>query len=876
MLSNATIASPNFTAPGLASDTELVFRLTVTDDGGASASDTVSITVKAQGIFNLSGIVSAPAVVAVDSDTNDPFAPHSSNDTPALAQTIANPITLGGYVNMPGTGEPGRSQTSGDIDDYYRVNLLAGQTITMLVSDFQTNDADLNLFDGNGQFVAASLETGQVESIVVPANGEYLVNPRAFSGASNYVLVIGNTGVAGSGGSLRTAYEFVPGQVIVRYDSSLARRRGLVAETMASRLETRIRAGGPDRQMLLELNRSNKLPATFSQAGASAGAQGVSFRTDRDRAKWETLMAIKAMRKDPLVVYAEPNYIVKPTAVPNDTAFAAQWHYPLINLPGAWDLTTGDPGVIVAVIDTGVLLNHPDLQGQFVAGYDFISQTSMSGDGDGIDPNPDDPGDGPPSSFHGTHVSGTIAAASNNAVGVAGIAWHAKIMPLRVLGAGGGTAYDVGQAVRYAAGLANDSGTVPPQPADIINLSLGGGPFSQASQDTYTAARQAGVVIVAAAGNDASSQLSYPASYDGVISVSAVDTERRLAPYSSFGTAIDVAAPGGNVRVDLNADGFPDGVLSTGGDDSSGSIVFTYPFFNGTSMASPHVAGVIALMKSVNSNLTPAIIDQQLALGNLTDDIGVAGRDNSFGYGLINAQKAVTTALNLGGSPPPDNPILGVTPASLNFDAATTSIEVTAQNVSTGTLQITSIASADPWITVTAVNVDANNLGTYLVTVDRTGLADGLYSGRITVQSSTGTVDVSVIMSVGNVSIGGNVGFVYLLLIDAVTGDVVDQLNPAATNGIYTFNFSNVAAGSYELVAGTDADNDLSICDAGEACGSYLTIDQPIQFDVTGDQSGLNFPIGYIVALPAPASTGTATSRDGYRIRKQKFKSVSP
>ncbi len=873
-LSNGTIATPNFTAPVLANDTELVFRLTVTDDAGATATATVSITVQAQGIFNISGIISAPVIVAVDSDTNDSLAPHSSNDTPALAQTIANPITLGGYVNLPGTGEPGRSQASGDIDDYYRVNLLADQTITMLVSDFQTNDADLNLFNGAGQFVAASLETGQVESIVVPADGEYLVNARAFSGASNYVLVIGNTGITGVG-SLRTAYEFIPGQAIVRYDESLAQHQGLVAESIASRQESRIRAGVSGRQMLLELNMQNNLPVKPNQAGATGQAEGISFRSDRDRAKWETLMAIKAMRKDPLVVYAEPNYIVEPTAIPNDTAFVAQWHYPLINLPGAWDLTTGDPGVIVAVIDTGVLLNHPDLQGQLVAGYDFISLSSISGDGDGIDPNPDDPGDGPPSSFHGTHVSGTIAAASNNAVGVAGVAWNARIMPLRVLGAGGGTAYDVGQAVLYAAGLPNDSGTVPAQPADIINLSLGGGPFSQNSQDIYTAARQAGVIIVAAAGNDASSQLSYPASYDGVISVSAVDTERRLAPYSSFGNAIDVAAPGGNTRVDLNGDGFPDGVLSTGGDDSSGSTVFIYRFFNGTSMASPHVAGVIALMKSVNGNLTPAIIDQQLALGTLTDDIGVAGRDNSFGYGLINAQKAVTTALNLIGAPPPDNPILGVTPASLNFNTVTTNIEITAQNISTGNLQLNSITSGDTWITIVPGNIDANSLGTYLVTVNRTGLADGIYSGRITAQSTAGMIDISVIMSVGNTSIGGDVGFVYLLLIDADTGDVVDQLTPAASNGVYAYNFSNVVAGSYGLIAGTDADNDLSICDAGEACGAYLAIDQPIQFDVNGDLSDLNFPIGYIVALPAAAATGDATPRTGYRIKKHILKRVS-
>jgi len=174
-----------------------------------------------------------------------------------------------------------------------------------------------------------------------------------------------------------------------------------------------------------------------------------------------------------------------------------------------------------------------------------------------------------------------VAALTNNGIGVAGVAYSAKIMPLRVLGRYGGTDYDIDQAVLYAAGLSNNSGTVPSKRADVINLSLGGPGYSTTSQETFRQARNAGVVIVAAAGNEASDSPSYPAAYEGVISVSAVTIAKTLAYYSNFGSSIAVAAPGGDTTFDLNGDGQPDGVLSTAATDASGSIVSNYSSYQG-------------------------------------------------------------------------------------------------------------------------------------------------------------------------------------------------------------------------------------------------------------------------------------------------------
>ena len=201
-------------------------------------------------------------------------------------------------------------------------------------------------------------------------------------------------------------------------------------------------------------------------------------------------------------------------------------------------------------------------------------------------------------------------------------------------------------------------------------MSLGGSDASLLEQELIDEVRAAGVLLVASAGNGASSVPSYPAAYDGVISVSAVGPDKARAPYSSFGSSVDVTAPGGNLSRDLDGDGYADGVLSTGGNDSGPRIDYVYPFFQGTSMSAPHVAGVLALMRAANAEMLPDVVDTLLAAGELTIPLdNQSGRNDSFGYGLIDAQRALSAALSAGGNPPAPRPWLGVNPDGLNFGA---------------------------------------------------------------------------------------------------------------------------------------------------------------------------------------------------------------
>ena len=806
-------------------------------------------------VFEVSGRATVSSSTRVDSDVNDPQASFTNNDRVDNAQEIINPVVLGGYANAPGGGESGASFTVGDTDDFFRADLLAGQQITLVMADDPViNDLDLYLYDSLGNLVDASLGLSELEQLTVPADGTYAINVRAFIGASNYRLALGlgeqADTTAASGDQLRLSEDFVPGEIISRFQ---AQKNSV--NTLAKRARhtgMRVRGG---------LRRANLLLLPHKTGAGST----------RQARKLRTLLALKTLRRDGEVSSADLNFYTRASALPNDVYYQQQsWHYEMINLPAAWNHSLGE-GTVVAVIDTGVLLDHPDLQGQLLPGYDFISNPSQSDDGDGLDNNPDDPGDssGPArSSFHGTHVAGTIAAATNNTRGVSGIAWHAKIMPLRVLGAGGGTTYDVLQAVRYAAGLSNDSGQLPLRRADVINLSLSGGGFSATSQALYSQVAALGVLVVAAAGNDAGSTFEYPASYRDVVSVSAVNINRRRAGYSNFGSRIDVAAPGGDgLTRDVNGDGIADLILSTSGDDSVSPTRTTYGLLQGTSMAAPHVAGVLALMKAIDPQLDSRSLANVLQQGLITDDLGSPGRDNIFGHGLINANKAVLIAQSLASGEDIRNvPSISISVSSLNFGTLATRLPLTISNGGTGQLQINSITMADHWLSSAAVEVDDNGLGSYFIHLDRSQLPIGSHSSSIVIDSNAGSATMQVILQQPdpNQELSGDAGLLYLLLVNAATGEVEQETSVPVEAGDYAYSFSNVPQGDYRIYAGSDADNDFFICDAGEACGAWPVLDaRPAVIQLRQDLSDMNFSVTFNTGISSSADT--RSQRKGLR-----------
>lgn len=322
-------------------------------------------------------------------------------------------------------------------------------------------------------------------------------------------------------------------------------------------------------------------------------------------------IARQLMADDPNVLFAEPDRKLHALATATDPLYASQWHYfeatAGLNLPSAWDKSTG-AGVVVAVIDTGVRA-HVDLADNLLDGHDFITSSSASNDGDGRDDDANDPGDGcngGHSSWHGTHVAGTIAAVTNNGEGGAGVAYDAKILPVRVLGCGGGYFSDIADGVLWASGSSVGGVSAPSQPARVLNLSLGGRSACPSTmQSAINQARANGAVVVVAAGNsNQDAALHTPANCTGVVTVAAVGRTGGRAPYSNYGTKVDVAAPGGD-----QSTGTANGVLSTLNDGYSGPGNDSYAYYQGTSMATPHVAGVAALMIARNPELTPDEIE---------------------------------------------------------------------------------------------------------------------------------------------------------------------------------------------------------------------------------------------------------------------------
>lgn len=550
------------------------------------------------------------------------------------------------------------------------------------------------------------------------------------------------------------------------------------------------------------------------------------------------------------------NFMLHAFAAPNDEYFPLQWHYQFARLPAAWDITTGSDDVIVAVVDSGLNFTHPDLVNRSVPGADMISNPATAGDGGGRDPDAEDAGDdmfGPGQhSWHGTHVAGTVAASTNNQIGIAGVMWQGKVQPVRVLGRGGGDQFDIIAGIFWALGEP-EIPDAPPNAsrAKIINLSLGGvvdAETAQGWQQLMTRALNSpdeygNPIIVAAAGNENQNVANIvPGSIDAIMTVGAVRYDGVRASYSNWGTAVDIMGPGGQTDLDQNGDELADGVLSTVGTQGA-----PYAFEHGTSMAAPHVAGILGLAVSMDSTLTQAEANQLVV--RHADRAGQC--NEGCGAGYINAAQMMVE-LN-GGVTPPEEPRLILDANRISFVPGQDSATVSLLNVGgTAAPYFASIAGAQaPLFTVTPPDgvLDPATGQVLTVQLNRNGFSEGsarlVIAGAGAAAGQGGTVSLSFaegrapgeelrVASVGAFQLDSGANYV-----------AVGQPVLARKDEDFRYQIAGLPAGDYFIFAVGDDNNDGVFDSNRETFGAWPIASAPQPVTVTDGQivSNLNIAL---------------------------------
>lgn len=440
----------------------------------------------------------------------------------------------------------------------------------------------------------------------------------------------------------------MPQQIIVKYKTS-----GLSSKTQLASINKTLADVGPRHGMKLTRMRT-----------MGTGAEVILVNRNLNDTELKSLLA--EFKADPRVEYAEEDRIMHTLLTPNDTQYSSQWDMfeatAGINAPTAWDTTRG-AGAVIASIDTGYR-PHADLVANILPGYDFISSTTNN-DGNGRDSDATDPGDyntagqcgtgsaASNSSWHGTHVAGTAAGVGNNALGIAGVAYQAKIVPVRVLGRCGGTTSDIADAIIWASGGTVSGVPANANPAKVLSLSLGGGGACDATtQAAINSARSRNATVVVAAGNSNADAANFsPASCSGIITVASVGRTGARAYYSNFGAVVDVAAPGGD-----QSTGTANGILSTLNTGTTTPGSDSYGYYQGTSQATPHVAGIAALLYA----LKPTATVDEVINTIVSTTRAFPATCSQCGSGIVNAAAAVA-AISGGGGGGTQTQLLGNT-----------------------------------------------------------------------------------------------------------------------------------------------------------------------------------------------------------------------
>jgi serine protease len=823
----------------------------------------------------LAGTLSLPAGATVDSDLNDVHQlGRTRNNDLASAQALTAPVLLVGSVNRPGTGPAGHHQADGDATDAYVLDLQAGDLVELEFAPGATDaahppDLDLYVVSHDGALTGSSDGSdGRYECVRITQTARYYLKVDAFQQASAYTLRAGPAATPTTGCTATASRaSFDAGELVAQLRTP--------APGLATALSSRA-TGAPRGPYLITVatGATSATSASPPQRQTAQSQRATSSPAHLPDTRLETLRQAKTLRATGDYDFVEPNWRLDTATTlgsfpPDDLHYGEQrWHHALIELPAAIGRLQALPvqpaqRPIIAVIDTGVMLDHPDLQPQLASlGRAFVTDRVP---GDRNQANGDDQRLAEDNAIsHGTHVAGTAAAATFNGIGVAGVAPMARLMPLNVVGRNGSAkTIDILQAMRYAAGLDNSAGVLPARRADIINLSMGTpGACSVAFQDTIRRVRAAGTLVVVAAGSKAdnasgqSTEVQQPANCAGAIAVGAVRSDRQRSPYANSGATLTVTAPGGDLDPASLARGDSAGIFSTlvnfTGD---GQRVAGVGPQQGSSMAAPQVSGVLALMRYLDPELSPESVDALFASGQLTDDLGEPGRDHHHGWGLINARKAVEAVLvpQAGAdSVVSGSATLGIRPARLDLgnlrSTATLDLVVTAGRRATVTDAVVAVRSDSPALTLQVTAADPSiSLHRQTVTLDRRLLpADGLHAVTVTFTLRSGAelaVPVTLERPAGSAESGPGWGPAYVTLHDPDTGRLLHTVIAHAAQGRYRWQLDGYRRARVQVRASGDPNNDGQHCRPGKPCGHHGPADAARTVSLTGDRTDLDLAL---------------------------------